>query len=207
MKTAENPSLSQTARGSDMKRRTFLRMLGLAPVAAALPAMALPRAEKPVVAEGLFRTVVSEGDGGICFYALQTANIGRPHHRRDTTDTERHRSGHAVRRGEVHGLMPDPIVLAEALLLVLASKPRRATFDRPGIWKYWNSGKFRLLALVAKSSLDPVTFSNNCGEHDLVGKFAGAFCSRDQIFELCNRLRKRWSFNSPTCVRTFSFPV
>lgn len=30
-----------------MKRRTFLRMLGLAPVAATLPAMALPRAEKP----------------------------------------------------------------------------------------------------------------------------------------------------------------
>ncbi|MGC0052721.1 hypothetical protein ACNSPG_06595 [Brucella pituitosa] len=30
-----------------MKRRTFLRMLGLAPVAAALPAMALPRPDKP----------------------------------------------------------------------------------------------------------------------------------------------------------------
>lgn len=29
-----------------MQRRTFLRMLGLAPVAAAVPAMALPRAEK-----------------------------------------------------------------------------------------------------------------------------------------------------------------
>lgn len=28
-----------------MKRRTFLRMIGLAPVAAALPAMALPRPE------------------------------------------------------------------------------------------------------------------------------------------------------------------
>ena len=32
-----------------MKRSTFLRMLGLAPVAAALPAMALPRPEKPIV--------------------------------------------------------------------------------------------------------------------------------------------------------------
>lgn len=31
-----------------MKRRTFLRMLGLAPVAAALPAMALPRADSPL---------------------------------------------------------------------------------------------------------------------------------------------------------------
>lgn len=39
-------------RGPDMKRRTFLRMIGLAPVAAALPAMALPRPENVKVAVG-----------------------------------------------------------------------------------------------------------------------------------------------------------
>lgn len=32
-----------------MNRRRFLSFLGLAPVAAAVPAMALPRAEKPVI--------------------------------------------------------------------------------------------------------------------------------------------------------------
>lgn len=42
-----------------MKRRTFLRMLSLAPVAAAVPAMALPRAEKPteVRSAGFFMDV------------------------------------------------------------------------------------------------------------------------------------------------------
>ncbi|MFE0233476.1 hypothetical protein ACFW0F_06015 [Brucella anthropi] len=34
-----------------MRRRTFLKFLSLAPVAAAVPAMALPRAEKPTKIE------------------------------------------------------------------------------------------------------------------------------------------------------------
>lgn len=36
-----------------MKRRTFLRMLSLAPVAAAVPAMALPRPDKPTDIDSL----------------------------------------------------------------------------------------------------------------------------------------------------------
>lgn len=39
-----------------MNRRRFLSFLGLAPVAAAVPAMALPRAEKPTeIDKGAFR--------------------------------------------------------------------------------------------------------------------------------------------------------
>lgn len=44
-----------------MNRRRFLSFLGLAPVAAALPAMALPRPDKPTdIAEGMFRVIGDE---------------------------------------------------------------------------------------------------------------------------------------------------
>ncbi|QGA55878.1 hypothetical protein [Brucella sp. 2280] len=43
-----------------MNRRRFLSFLGLAPVAAAVPAMALPRAEKP--------TAYGEAIGGVPLY-------------------------------------------------------------------------------------------------------------------------------------------
>ncbi|MBA8822307.1 hypothetical protein BRY73_02890 [Ochrobactrum sp. P6BS-III] len=53
-----------------MNRRRFLSFLGLAPVAAAVPAMALPRAEKPTeVAKGTFR-MTAETQG------VHSANIG-----------------------------------------------------------------------------------------------------------------------------------
>lgn len=38
-----------------MNRRRFLSFLGLAPVAAAVPAMALPRAEKPMATGGVVK--------------------------------------------------------------------------------------------------------------------------------------------------------
>lgn len=38
-----------------MRRRTFLKFLSLAPVAAAVPAMALPRAEKPLATGGVLK--------------------------------------------------------------------------------------------------------------------------------------------------------
>nr|WP_313011634.1 hypothetical protein [Brucella intermedia] len=38
-----------------MNRRRFLSFLGLAPVAAAVPAMALPRAEKPLATGGVVK--------------------------------------------------------------------------------------------------------------------------------------------------------
>ncbi|KAB2655902.1 twin-arginine translocation signal domain-containing protein [Brucella tritici] len=53
-----------------MNRRRFLSFLGLAPVAAAVPAMALPRAEKPTeIAKGTFR-MTAETMG------VYSANIG-----------------------------------------------------------------------------------------------------------------------------------
>lgn len=68
-----------------MKRRTFLRMLGFAPVAAALPAMALPRAEKPTeIAKGKFRMTAETLD-------VHSANIGSV-----TTGTLRSADGKVV---------------------------------------------------------------------------------------------------------------
>ncbi len=60
-----------------MNRRKFLSFLGLAPVAAAVPAMALPRAEKPLatgaVVKGKARLMVGESAPEL---VLPNANIG-----------------------------------------------------------------------------------------------------------------------------------
>lgn len=98
-----------------MKRRTFLRMLSLAPVAAAVPAMALPRPEKPLptggVVKGKVDYLVGETPGESI---LIDANLSKPSQlvidvdalNRDwaasfewTTDSFRHITGELERLG------------------------------------------------------------------------------------------------------------
>ncbi|MGX5708252.1 hypothetical protein [Brucella lupini] len=98
-----------------MNRRRFLSFLGLAPVAAAVPAMALPRAEKPLATGGVVKGkvdyLVGETSGESI---LIDANLSKPSQlvidvdalNRDltasfewTTDSFRHITGELERLG------------------------------------------------------------------------------------------------------------
>lgn len=73
-----------------MNRRLFLSFLGLAPVAAAVPAMALPRAEKPteVKSAGYFMDVEA-GEHKVRIGATVSAPIDFDALNRDLSETQR----------------------------------------------------------------------------------------------------------------------